>query len=530
LEKELKKWKGVRDKYRERRYDEMKIWADGINSFDSTTTTVPDVNVDFSTRSTANSDVNTTFNAGGGPATDFKYEICDDKKNPLTKEGDIYIFKVNDTIIKLKNIKFDGTTGVFDFKNLEIEPPINKTELSLSITAKRENMNGLNFILNKSLRVNLVNYAPMTLASARQIELTNFNTAGANVIGNKLSTTYTTSHEEFEQEMLLDVLKDDNDPRRVEVMKSDDHKKALFDFLRPYATTPWGVSIHTPATFTTFIGANSFAEWFTKDGQERNNDPNNTKNSTSYSAYIAKSYPDQVKTYIKNQFKKAFSDPVACRHLKANLLKFRDQFEQRSTEDDTYDRHMNLHDTDMGNMEFGRTRQLRTKKDRAYLEFFKGQHASYKQDLTLQHKGKPTSIKYEMDLDMQSSQKMFLKIKADNLENVENNTLEIPAGSPTDLIRKVLRNDRIPFGKQRMHIAYGVVRSMITLAEEKGIPLSYNVGNVMHILKMQGEEVILETRNINTTTRKATVTPLFNYNQHFDATKDWDTGGTSLES
>ncbi|MDR2415887.1 MAG: hypothetical protein LBD75_04745, partial [Candidatus Peribacteria bacterium] len=73
-----------------------------------------------------------------------------------------------------------------------------------------------------------------------------------------------------------EVLKDNNDPRRTEVMASEDKKEALFRFLLPlYSTTGWGGNVHTPATFTTF---KDFTQWFACDDREWNKDINNTKN------------------------------------------------------------------------------------------------------------------------------------------------------------------------------------------------------------------------------------------------------------
>jgi hypothetical protein len=99
------------------------------------------------------------------------------------------------------------------------------------------------------------------------------------------------------------------------------------------------------------------------------------------------------------------------------------------------------------------------------------------------------------------------------------------------LIRKVLRTTAF-YGKQRVHIAYNIVRSLITLAQSKHIPLQYLVpgtNNQINRLEMQGSNVVLAHSNVNVATRRDDVTTLFDYNQHFAASQNWENGGTSLE-
>ncbi|MDR0369750.1 MAG: hypothetical protein LBH96_04515 [Candidatus Peribacteria bacterium] len=105
----------------------------------------------------------------------FKYEICDKTGRALTKEGNTYIYSVDSTTVKLKNIKFDRVTGTFDFTDLETEPLIDRNELELSITAKKENINGLNFVLNKPLKINLLHYNQLAKPAGREPVLEDVN-------------------------------------------------------------------------------------------------------------------------------------------------------------------------------------------------------------------------------------------------------------------------------------------------------------------------------------------------------------------
>jgi hypothetical protein len=109
--------------------------------------------------------------------------------------------------------------------------------------------------------------------------------------------------------------------------------------------------------------------------------------------------------------------------------------------------------------------------------------------------------------------------------------MEKSGGDPTSLIRKVIRGLPRLKGKERMHIAYNIMRSMIEIAKSKKIPLSYITGNQTRTLSVADNgNILLESDTVDTTTHRSDIQKVFDYNQHFAATQNRDCGGTSLES
>ena len=99
------------------------------------------------------------------------------------------------------------------------------------------------------------------------------------------------------------------------------------------------------------------------------------------------------------------------------------------------------------------------------------------------------------------------------------------------MIRKILGNPALP-GKQRVHVVYNIVRSLITLAQDKNIPLQYlqpGTENEVIGLEMQGANFVLRHGNVDPTTRRDDAVILYNHDEHFNTSQNWENGGTSLE-
>ncbi|MDR2191106.1 MAG: hypothetical protein LBP53_08335 [Candidatus Peribacteria bacterium] len=111
------------------------------------------------------------------------------------------------------------------------------------------------------------------------------------------------------------------------------------------------------------------------------------------------------------------------------------------------------------------------------------------------------------------------------------------AASPMELIQAVLQNQQIPFGKERLHIAYNVIRSVVQMAKDKNIPLSYqnhHNADITHTLQIADNGNITLATNeleidIHTGARRQHIETIFDYNQHFAPTTNRNTNGYSLE-
>jgi formylmethanofuran dehydrogenase subunit D len=81
------------------------------------------------------------------------------------------------------------------------------------------------------------------------------------------------------------------------------------------------------------------------------------------------------------------------------------------------------------------------------------------------------------------------------LDGKPEKNLKLKAGDPMKLMQCVLKDQRIKEGKARMHIAYNIARAYIEMAQEKDISLTYREGNHMRVLRMDGDNIVLEDQD-----------------------------------
>ena len=74
---------------------------------------------------------------------------------------------------------------------------------------------------------------------------------------------------------------------------------------------------------------------------------------------------------------------------------------------------------------------------------------------------------------------MFLKVTWKNSIEVEikidgtNEVIKQKAWQPSTLVRKIMRDQKIKHGKVRAHIGFNIYKSIIQMAQEKNISLTY---------------------------------------------------------
>jgi hypothetical protein len=252
-----------------------------------------------------------------------------------------YIYTTDDNKqITLSNVKF--VAGKLDLKDLEIEPPEHIKELELSIKAQRET-NGLNFTLNKPLKVNLLhNFLDST---ARQTVINDVENVG-NVLSTKLNNTYTTNHEDYEKEMLLKVCKKaftdagGSDAKWKELFPTPEHEDELYTRLQTArAGQPFATTLATANHFNNFndTGTNKgFKSRYADDKREWNKKQENIKNPTTYRNYLMNTYPTEIENYMKEKFEKVFTAEPAHTFITSAFLRFKDEQEQRGIDNDSH--------------------------------------------------------------------------------------------------------------------------------------------------------------------------------------------------
>lgn len=439
-----------------------------------------------------------------------------------------YIYTHNGVPYTLRWITFNRNTGNITIAGFSVTPDTPFNNLELGVRANTQ-LHSLNLYRDKNLTITLPNVSLHT-SGLRQPVLCAYNTAGGGVLQRILNQTYDIQHETMEREAIFAVLRRNDPSNKLDSLTPDQQQEAYRVLRQLYLPLGWNIG---RAAMVNYAGANSFEEWFTGDNHPGSRLPHN-RNATTYTDYIHANHPQEIQRYMRERFEREFSTLDNSRFLKANFLDFLTTLQERQQDsfvDRTLD-HRNL--PHMQNHKrinaFGR--DIFGRRDVNYLRFFAGQDTTLQNEtLTLQNENwSPETISYDMNLRIESAQNISVTISSANITGGV--PLTFPAGDPSALIRKVLRSPAIPYGKQRVHIAYNIVRSFITLAQSKNIPLQYLVpgtNNQINRLEMQWANVVLANSNVNVGTRRDAVTTLFDYNQHFASSQNWENGGTSLE-
>lgn len=166
-----------------------------------------------------------------------------------------------------------------------------------------------------------------------------------------------------------------------------------------------------------YAGANSFEEWFTANNHPGSRLPHN-RNATTYRDYIHANHPQEIQRYMRERFENVFSDYANSTFLKANFLDFLNALQERQQDTDV-DRTLDARPlpqmqnarrfTMFGRDVFGR-------RDVNYLRFFAGANTSVDNvSLTLHRNGTPETIDYNMNLQVESAQRMSVTIDANNI-------------------------------------------------------------------------------------------------------------------
>ena len=322
-----------------------------------------------------------------------------------------------------------------------------------------------------------------------------------------------------------------------------EHENELYTRLRREYTTPplqaFATTLATAAHFTTFD--TGFKPRYADDKREWNKKPENIKDASAYKNYLMSTYPTEIQNYMKEKFEKVFTDKPAHDFITAKFLQFKDEQEKRGEDNNSHvhldtslpsepNKHRDNHL--LGMIPFG--------KARSYVSLFTGAGTSVKnQRFSLRGTdNKPEEILYDMDVKVHSANKIALKIvKKDPTTGKEIAVMEPSAGDPVSLIHKVLRSLTRLKGKERMHIAYSVMRSMIEIAKSKKIPLSYTdtdpaTGHPQTRTLSVGndENIIVESDTVDTLHHRSDVKKVFDYNEHFAATQNRDCGAPGKPS
>ena len=259
---------------------------------------------------------------------------------------------------------------------------------------------------------------------------------------------------------------------------------------------------------------------------------------TKYNDFLRKNIPEQLKTYtekeLKRQMESTTNTPVgwlplclpATRTLHDiitnEILTYRQEQEDRAQDNFVDSNDLSTHTV---SNEKRRSPKLSKawifdilgKKDASYMRFLSNQSQEIsKQTVSLQtdrDKNKVEFAGYEAKVHTGNIDNIAVDIKLDNGEE-----LSLKGGNHIALMKSILNEPRIPYGKMRMHIAYNVIKAMIKIANKNNITLEYADGNIINSLSIdKNEDIILE--RVDDTTGIRSKDKLFS-EKDFDAEND----------
>ncbi len=311
--------------------------------------------------------------------------------------------------------------------------------------------------------------------------------------------------------------------------QKDEFLKRMLDPAR--TTIPWISATWLGTDLDSFVDFNRFRDWFAHNDRAWNKDSKITKSDTVYTQYVHDHFRSETENYFNWQLDHLLqADPTTETFLKAQLSQYiveidtnwrdnpviRDNVEHIFTEDEVQ---MKKNKTIGKWWKVWQLEPIR-KKDNNYMRFFSWASKEIKNQNVNLSSG---AIKYDMKVDVNETNKLWVEIKIDWQEPI---TLQSWDYDPATLARRILREPSISTNKVRVHIVYNLYKSLLQLAKEKNIKLEYFENRApwyMHEVTIWSNwNIVLNTTEYGTTppyTKTSTV--LFN-EQIFQNTNKYD--------
>lgn len=356
--------------------------------------------------------------------------------------------------------------------------------------------------------VHLVNMKPLkiirskpgTLNQPQQRARYGLFNAGGIPIDQYIQDLYDNNYKESENKALDEIIGD---------TIIDENKKVLRDRIKNLTVRGRKLS----PFITNQIEINDgFREDFFKNVQPTADD---ISTATKYNDFLRKKIPEHLNIYLEKELKRQMESTtntvggLAPNYLPATreihdtitweILLYKQEQEDRAQ--DNFDDAKRLSDkTDRKVTRKRRSPELTKswlfgilgKKDVSYMRFFSNQSQEIeKQTVSIQtdrNKDKVEFKGYEATLNIGTVNNITMNIKMENGEE-----LPLKAGNHIKLIKSLLNEPSIPYGKMRMHMAYNVIKAMLKIAKKNNITLEYADGKIINKLAIdKNDDIILE--------------------------------------
>ena len=458
------------------RYDEYNLIKQYIDWFHAGFTvwdlnvnvTAPAWNINLSTRRT-----------GAVLPAEPTYELCDANWNSIKSWSD---YKVNiwGTEHKLSWIVWSNAAKTYDFAGLTIYPPLTNMPqtVELSVSARCTWVtNWINVIHNKKFKLTLNDWTPkVNTVGARDTAFDEYEASGwRHAISEQLNTK-------------IDVR--DNDP---EIWKNVLERKAIEAALK----YKWGTKYDTLSErqkrlfyervcrvwFFTPVYApwwvidqgvrryEKMRDWFTHGRRPWNNDDSITCSASAYKTYIHSHLDEKCDEYILTTLQDYLQEDARNTALKAELSQFLQEIDDNKIDDDNVNTQIHR---DLDHRRYRMKKWPRSPfhpRDVNYMRFFSNSSVSLKnQQVNIYTKiDNPEPVKYDMSINVTWKNSIEVEIKIDWTDEI----IKQKSGQPSTLVRKIMRDQRIKHGKVRAHIGFNIYKSIIKMAQEKNISLTY---------------------------------------------------------
>lgn len=371
-------------------------------------------------------------------------------------------------------------------------------ELILNPWAIKRTGGWRDFISTKPLKI--IRSKPGTLNQPQQRARYGLFNAGGIPIDQYIQDLYDNNYKESENKALDEIIGDTT---------IDENKKVLRDRIKNLTVRGRKLS----PFITNQIEINDgFREDFFKNVQPTADD---ISTATKYNDFLRKKIPEHLKTYLEKELKRQMESTTntavgwhpnylpATREIHDTItweiLLYKQEQEDRAQ--DNFDDSKRLSDkTDRKVTRKRRSPELTKswlfgilgKKDVSYMRFFSNQSQEIqKQTVSIQtdrNKDKVEFKGYEATLNIGTVNNITINIKMENGEE-----LPLKAGNHIKLIKSLLNEPSIPYGKMRMHMAYNVIKAMLKIAKKNNITLEYADSKIINKLAIdKNDDIILE--------------------------------------
>lgn len=413
------------------------------------------------------------------------YNLCDDQWNPLTQTWGNY--KIN---IWWQEYTLWWITFAWWYLNcsaMTITPALvsSPSEITLSINATYPdsvtNVQWVNVVCNKTFKLKLNDGTRPLNNADRGIQFENYNTALPvwHKISDTVETCFATKRYKIERKALEKILKKHWWVKYDTL--NEKQKEEFYQMIRKQVLW-WGIAyfdnIYDVENLD--IPADRYSQFkarFIADGKERNK-WDNIKSDAQYIACIHNTASEKVEAFFSDKLEHFMWTLAEETRLKSELTRFLDDIEKNKLDDNVNTRVKA--DVSRKNHKMDKwPRSLLHNRDTNYMRFFSWSSTSIRWETVNIHTNtgpdsidNPEPLKYDMDVNVTWKNNISVEIKIE----WTNEVIKHKSWEPSALVRKIMRDQRIKYGKARAHMWFNVYKAMIQMAKEKDISLQYRDG------------------------------------------------------